>query len=73
MEHKHKTTGDLTNNSPFKSKQVGTNELRQIVGGLNSEPFRMGLTLVSFDEKSPMELVEILNSIFGFLDSSNWI
>jgi len=70
MEAKHKQTGDLTNNTPLKSKQVGTNELRQIVGVLNQQPFNMALTLVSFDEKSPYELIEIINIIFSFLDST---
>jgi hypothetical protein len=36
-----------------------------IVGKLNEEPFRKKLSLVDFDEKSPVELIQILNDVFA--------
>lgn len=40
-----------------------------IVGKLN-EHFRLNLTLVDFDEKSPIELIQVLNDVFAELDNS---
>jgi intraflagellar transport protein 81 len=47
-----------------------TNEIKQIVDGLNREPFNLGLSLVDFDDKSPFELVELMNSVLGELDET---
>jgi len=43
-------------------------ELKEIVDRLNAEPFNMQLSLVTFDEKQPFELLEVLHAIFVFLD-----
>ena len=47
---------------------VTTEEIKEIVQCLNSPPFSKTLTLVSFDEKTPHELLELLNDVFGYLD-----
>ncbi|TMW55792.1 hypothetical protein Poli38472_010674 [Pythium oligandrum] len=44
-------------------------ELQLIVEQLNKEPFRLGLTLVAFDEKSNFELLQVLNEVFTEIDS----
>lgn len=36
-----------------------------IVTKLNQEPFKKGLTLVSFDKKSPLELLQILQDVLA--------
>ncbi|EEY70637.1 Intraflagellar Transport Protein 81 [Phytophthora infestans T30-4] len=43
-------------------------ELQLIVEHLNKEPFRLGLTLVAFDEKSNFELLQILHEVFVEID-----
>ncbi|KAG7388957.1 Intraflagellar transport protein 81 [Phytophthora boehmeriae] len=43
-------------------------ELQLIVECLNKEPFRLGLTLVAFDEKSNFELLQILQEVFVEID-----
>ena len=45
-------------------------EIQFIVERLNAEPFRMKLRLVDFDEKTPMELLQVLNDVFGHMDSN---
>lgn len=40
-------------------------ELQFVVDSLNQPPFEKELTLVTFDEKSPQELLQILNAVFG--------
>jgi intraflagellar transport protein 81 len=45
-----------------------TEQLKEIVARLNAEPFNMGLSLVSFDEKEPFELMEILTSVLKLVD-----
>jgi intraflagellar transport protein 81 len=45
-----------------------TAQLKEIVARLNDEPFSMGLSLVSFDEKEPFELMEILNNVLSVVD-----
>ena len=49
--------------------QVRTEEIKEIVQGLNSAPYSMGMTLVSFDEKSPEELLNLLHEVIRRLDS----
>ncbi len=51
--------------------QIGTDEIRMIVSALNNPPFVMNLTLVSFDEKSPLELLELLNTILATFDDKH--
>ena len=46
-------------------------ELQLIVEQLNKEPFRLGLTLVAFDEKSNFELLQILNQVLTEIDSKH--
>lgn len=46
-------------------------ELQLIVEQLNKEPFRLGLTLVAFDEKSNFELLQILNEVFAEIDAKH--
>ncbi|TYZ60263.1 hypothetical protein PybrP1_008494 [[Pythium] brassicae (nom. inval.)] len=46
-------------------------ELQLIVEQLNQEPFRLGLTLVAFDEKSNFELLQILNEVFAEIDAKH--
>lgn len=46
-------------------------DLQVIVEKLNAAPFNRGLTLVSFDEKSPAELLQLLNDVFAELDKSH--
>ena len=36
-------------------------EIKAIVDGLNQDPFNKGLTLVAFDELSPLDLMVMLN------------
>ncbi|KAJ1452479.1 intraflagellar transport protein 81 [Pelagophyceae sp. CCMP2097] len=41
-----------------------------IVSKLNEAPFRKSLTLVDFDEKAPIEIVQILNEVFAEVDKT---
>jgi len=50
-----------------------TTQLKEIVARLNAEPFNMGLSLVTFDEKEPFELMEILNVVLKDVDSKQEI
>lgn len=50
---------------------VGTEELREIIGWLNRKPFEYNFTLVSFDELNPNESLELVNNIFAKLDKKN--
>lgn len=45
-----------------------TDEIQVIVNGFNQDPFKKGLTLVQFDELSPMDLLEMLNEVFAHLN-----
>jgi len=42
-----------------------------IVDGLNRPPFMSNLSLVEFDDKAPLELLELLNRLLGHLDSQH--
>ena len=46
-------------------------QLKQIVDCLNAEPFNLELSLVSFDEKEPIEILELLKKVLSFLDSKH--
>mmetsp|Transcript_45040 Transcript_45040/g.104338 ORF Transcript_45040/g.104338 Transcript_45040/m.104338 type:complete len:673 (+) Transcript_45040:88-2106(+) len=46
-------------------------QLKEIVDRLNAAPFRMDLSLVTFDEAEPLELMEILNKVLSYLDSKH--
>jgi len=54
------------------TRQIGTEEIREIVSILNGEKwFGEQLTLFSFDEKTPLENLELLNKVFAHLDSKH--
>ena len=48
-----------------------TNEIKQIVDALNRPPFMSNLSLVEFDDKPPLELLELLNKLLGHLDNQH--
>ena len=48
-------------------------ELQFIVDRLNDPPFQMQLTMVAFDEKSPFELLEVVNEVMANLSSQHRI
>lgn len=48
--------------------KVSGEDIKQIVACLNAPPFQMDLTLIGFDEKNQLELLEILNTVLGHLD-----
>ena len=54
-----------------RHQHIGTEEIKQIVYALNREPFNENLTLVVFDEKSSIELLEILNKVLAHLDKAH--
>ena len=54
-----------------KAPPLSTNEIKQIVDGLNRPPFMMNLSLVEFDDKAPLELLEILNTVLGSLNKDH--
>lgn len=43
-------------------------DIRFIVQALNRPPFNMRLTLVSFDSKRGLELLQVVNDVFGHLN-----
>lgn len=45
--------------------------MKEIVQWLNAEPFQMELSLVAFDEKEPLELLEILRKVLTYLDAKH--
>ncbi|CAI2387734.1 unnamed protein product [Moneuplotes crassus] len=52
-------------------KNLTTAEIKNIVGGLNRPPFMCNLSLVDFDDKTPLELLELLNTVLGELDETH--
>jgi len=48
-------------------------EIQFIVDRLNEPPFQMGLSLVAFDEKTPFELLEIVNALMAQLSPEHRI
>lgn len=46
-------------------------EIKAIVDGLNQDPFNKGLTLVAFDELSPLDLLVMLNEVLAYLSSDH--
>lgn len=46
-------------------------QMKEIVQWLNGEPFNMELSLVAFDEKDPLELLEVLRKVLSYLDSKH--
>ena len=54
-----------------KAPALGTNEIKVIVESLNRPPFMSNLSLVEFDDKAPLEYLELLNRVIGHLDSQH--
>jgi hypothetical protein len=54
-----------------KAPNLNTGEIKQIVDALNRPPFMSNLSLVEFDDKPPMELMELLNKLLGHLDNTH--
>lgn len=52
---------------------MDTQEIQFIVERLNEPPFSMGLSLVMFDEKTPFELLEIVNLLMAQLSAEHRI
>jgi len=48
-------------------------QMKEIVARLNADPFSLSLSLVTFDEKEPFELMEILNKVLAVVDPSQEI
>ena len=55
----------------FLHFHTATDQIRQIVEHLNKPPLNCQLSLVEFDDKPPLELLELLNKIFGMLEESH--
>ena len=47
---------------PVKNN-IGAEEIREIVQRLNAKPFEENLSLVTFDEFTTLELLELLNKV----------
>eukprot|EP00397_Hematodinium_sp_SG-2012_P019843 GEMP01020413.1.p1 GENE.GEMP01020413.1~~GEMP01020413.1.p1 ORF type:complete len:672 (+),score=176.12 GEMP01020413.1:115-2130(+) len=48
-------------------------QMKEIVQWLNAEPFNMELSLVAFDEKDSLELLEVLRKVLAYMDSKHEI
>jgi hypothetical protein len=54
-----------------KAPNLNTAEIKQIVDAVNRPPFMSNLSLVEFDDKPPLELLELLNRLLGHLDNTH--
>ena len=54
-----------------KAPNLQTSEIKQIVDSLNRPPFMCHLSMVEFDDKAPLELLELVNRIFTHLDKAH--
>ena len=54
-----------------KAPNLNTQEIKLIVDGLNRPPFMCHLSMVEFDDKAPLELLELVNRVFTHLDTSH--
>lgn len=54
-----------------KAPALSTSEIKLIVDALNRPPFMSNLSLVEFDDKAPLELLELLNRVLGHLDNQH--
>ena len=63
--------GTGKNQTFAKVPSLSTTDIKQIVDGLNRPPFMTNLSLVEFDDKAPLELLELLNRVLGALDSEH--
>lgn len=48
---------------------IGTEEMKDIIYVLNKPPFNEQLSLVTFDDLSQLDLLELLNKVLVHLDS----
>lgn len=53
----------------FKLEKMS--ELRFIVDKLNEPPFSQKLTLVTLDEKNPIQLLQVVNDVFTHFDQAH--
>jgi intraflagellar transport protein 81 len=54
-----------------KAPNLNTTEIKQIVDGLNKPPFMCHLSLVEFDDKPPLENLELINKILSNLNDAH--
>ena len=54
-----------------KASSLRTGESKMIVDGLNRPPFMSNLSMVEFEDKAPLELLELLNRMLGHLDNTH--
>ena len=54
-----------------KAPALSTNDIKIIVDNMNKPPFMSNLSLVEFDDKAPLELLELLNRVLGHLDKTH--
>ena len=54
-----------------KAPNLNTQEIKLIVDGLNRPPFMCHLSMVEFDDKAPLELLELINRVFSHLDKTH--
>ena len=54
-----------------KAPNLNTADIKQIVDGLNRPPFMQHLSMVEFDDKAPLELLELVNRVFSHLDKAH--
>ena len=54
-----------------KAPNLSTTDIKQIVDGLNRPPFMSNLSLVEFDDKIALELLELLNNVLGHFDEKH--
>ena len=60
--------GPLASKVFSKPPNLNTQEIKLIVDGLNRPPFMCHLSMVEFDDKAPLELLELVNKVFSHLD-----
>ena len=54
-----------------KAPALSTTEIKIIVDSLNKPPFMSNLSLVEFDDKAPLELLELLNRVLGDVEKEH--
>lgn len=54
-----------------KPPNLSTSEIKQVVDQLNRPPFMCHLSMVEFDDKAPLELLELVNRVFSHLDKAH--
>lgn len=54
-----------------KAPHLNTTEIKLTVDNLNRPPFMCNLSMVEFDDKAPMELIDLINKVFSDLDKEH--